>query len=261
MPLQISVFLSFLLMIGVIQQDCKVFAQSPIEIINNIVIKLVLNPWFPGFVVLAFILAFVSFLWNVERTGRNNRLRSVAKQLEPLGFTILKSFEPEDQERFYSFLNDGLWMLHSPIFVAVLESDGIRIVAAEFSVGKGGRMSFIMGSTKEIEVPSMIIRRNSAGSKFLGIANLDGVWFAEDQEFQESYVVRGKRKDEIRAFLTPQRRKAILDESMFFTGVGLSGDSILIEYDQRFSEETSAEEVDKCVAMTRVVSRMCQKGS
>ena len=95
----------------------------------------------------------------------------------------------------------------------------------------------------------------------MGIAYLDGVWFAEDQEFQESYVVRGKRKDEIRAFLTPQRRKAILDESMFFTGVGLSGDSILIEYDQRFSEETSAEEVDKCVAMTRVVSRMCQKGS
>jgi hypothetical protein len=126
MALHISVFLSFLLMIGVIQQDCKVFAQSPIEVINNIVIKLVLNPWFPGFVVLAFILAFVSFLWNVERTGRNNRLRSVAKQLEPLGFKILKSFEPEDQERFYSFLNDGLWMLHSPIFVAVLESDGIR---------------------------------------------------------------------------------------------------------------------------------------
>jgi hypothetical protein len=261
MPRQLSVFLSSLLILGMIQLDRQVFAQSPKEIINSIGIKLVLNPWFPVFFILAFILAFVSFLWSVERTGRNNRLRSVAKQLEPLGFTILKSFEPEDHERFYSFLNDGLWMLHSPFFVAVLESDGIRIVAAEFTVGKGARASFIMGSTKKIEAPSMIIRRNSAGSKFLGIANLDAVWFAEDQEFQQRYVVRGKRKDEIRAFLTPQRRKAILDEPGFFTGVGLSGDSILIEYNQRFSEETSAEEVDKCVAMTSVVSRMCQKGS
>jgi len=261
MPCQLSVFLSSLLILGMIQLDRQVFAQSPKEIINSIWIKLVLNPWFPGFFILAFILAFVSFLWYAERAGRNNRLRSVAKQLEPLGFTILKSFEPEDHERFYSFLNDGLWMLHSPLFVAVLESDGIRIVAAEFTVGKGARASFIMGSTKEIEAPSMIIHRNSAGSKFLGIANLDAVWFAEDQEFQQRYVVRGKRKDEIRAFLTPQRRKAILDEPGFFTGVGLSGDSILIEYNQRFSEETSAEEVDKCVAMTSAVSRMCQKGS
>jgi len=85
MPCQLSVFLSSLLILGMIQLDRQVFAQSPKEIINSIWIKLVLNPWFPGFFILAFILAFVSFLWYAERAGRNNRLRSVAKQLEPLG--------------------------------------------------------------------------------------------------------------------------------------------------------------------------------
>ena len=212
-------------------------------------------------IVLAWLLTSVAIVWILSSLSRNSRAKSVAKQLVPLGFTILKSFEPEDRDRFYSFLNDGLWMLHSPFFVAVLENDGVRIVAAEFSVGKHQRIFYIMGSTKEIEVPSMIIRRNTAGSKFMGIANLDAVWFAEDQEFQERYVVRGKRKDEIRAFLTPQRRRAILDEPRFFMGLGISGDSILIEYNRRFREETCAEETDKCVAMTRVVAGMCQRGS
>jgi hypothetical protein len=78
---------------------------------------------------------------------------------------------------------------------------------------------------------------------------------------QERYVVRGKRKNEIRAFLTPQRRKAILDEPGFFMGLGISGDSILIEYNRRFREETFAEETDKCVAMTRVIAGMCQRRS
>lgn len=212
-------------------------------------------------IVLAWLLTSVAIVWILSSLSRNSRAKSVAKQLVPLGFTILKSFEPEDRDRFYSFLNDGLWMVHSPFFVAVLENDGVRIVAAEFSVGKHKRIFYIMGSTKEIEVPSMIIRRNTAGSKFMGIANLDAVWFAEDQEFQERYVVRGKRKDEIRAFLTPQRRKAILDEPGFFMGLGISGDSILIEYNRRFREETCAEETDKCVAMTRVVAGMCQRRS
>jgi len=212
-------------------------------------------------ILLGWLLASVALVWILSSLSRNSRVKSVAKHLDPLGFTILKSFEPVDRERFYSFLNDGLWMRHSPFFVAVLEKDSVRIVAAEFSVGRHERIFYIMGSTKKINVPSMIVRRNSVGSKFMGIANLDAVRFAEDQEFHSRYVVRGKRKDQILSFLTPQRRKAILDEPGFFNGLGLSGDSILIEYHRRFSEETFAEEVDKCVVMTRVVARMCQKCS
>ena len=212
-------------------------------------------------IVLVCLLASVAVVWILSSLSRNNRAKSVAKQLEPLGFTILKSFEPEDRERFYSFLNDGLWMIHSPFFVAVLENDGVRIVAAEFSVGRHERIFYTMGSTKEIEAPSMIIHRKTAGSKFLGIANLDAVWFAEDQDFQERYVVRGKRKDDIRAFLTPQRRKVILDGPDFFMGLGISGDSILFEYNRPFREETFAEEVDRCLAMTRVVAGMCERSS
>jgi formylglycine-generating enzyme required for sulfatase activity len=44
MPRQLSVFLSTLLMIGMILLDRQVFAQSPKEIINSIEIKLVLIP-------------------------------------------------------------------------------------------------------------------------------------------------------------------------------------------------------------------------
>ena len=44
MPRQLSVFLSSLLMIGMILLDRQVFAQSPKEIINSIEIKLVLIP-------------------------------------------------------------------------------------------------------------------------------------------------------------------------------------------------------------------------
>lgn len=259
MPRPLSIFLSTLVILGLFQPDCLLLAQPPKEITNSIGMKLVLIPKvLESVVALACVLAVVSFVWITISTGRNRIVKLVTKQLEPLGFTVIKSFEPEDRERFYSFLNDGLWMLHSPVFVAVSESDGVRIVAAEF-IGADCRLSFIMGSTKNIKAPSMIIRRNSAGSKFMGIANLDEVRFAEDQEFQEMYVVRGRKKDQIRGFLTPQRRKAILDEPGFFTGLGISGDSILIEY-SRLGVEKLPEEVDKYLAMTRVVERMCQKG-
>jgi len=197
--------------------------------------------------------AIILTMFFGRRPGNKWRMKELAGLVEPLGFDVRSDFDNESAAYFYQ---------HNPTFfgwrfninaVCVADYDSIRIVVMEYRVGDAGCEQYFLGINSSISAPPFEIKcRDTESIWTKDLFATDPVRFDEDPDFDKYFVVRGD-PERVRAFLNPDRRKALCETFDLPDRVSVCGDSVLIKYTNRIKAATFEGNVRQCLAVTKLM--------
>lgn len=191
-------------------------------------------------------------LFFSRRPGCKSRMKELAGLVEPLGFDVRSDFDKESAAHFYQHYAMFGWRFNITS-VCVADYDSIRIVVMEYHCGEGSHKQYFLGINSSISAPLFEIKiRDTETIWNKDLFAIDPVRFQEDPEFDENFVVRGD-PERVRAFLNPDRRKALCETFDLPDSVSVCGDSVLIEYTNRIKAATFEGNVRQCLAVTKLM--------
>ena len=179
-------------------------------------------------------------------------MKDLAGLVEPLGFDVRSDFDKESAAHFYSH-HPKVGLRFNITSVCVADYDSIRIVVMEYHFGEGSHKQYFLGINSSISAPLFEIKiRDTETIWNKDLFAIDPVRFEEDPEFDKNFVVRGD-PERVRAFLNPDRRKALCKTFDLPDSVSVCGDSVLIEYTKHIKATTFEGNVRQCLAVTKLM--------
>jgi hypothetical protein len=193
------------------------------------------------------VVAIVGLAIWVDVYYRKKRREAFASAAQALGVDLFFDLPEQDWailEKFELYRKRG--RSQKVRFALVAETDKTRITVCEYTyVVSTGKNSTTYTSTVllvrdgRLNIPTFTLSQRSWSASLAKLVGYRFIEFPEDPEFNSLYLIRGDSSEAIREFLTAERRKHLISNSVkSFEGMG---DSFIVVDQGRWLNPSEAE--------------------
>ncbi len=159
------------------------------------------------------LLALAGAVWYERK-----RRQAIIRFAEQLGLAYHPSLLPDDERVFQRFSLSSRGRGRRATDAIVADSGQLRVVIFDYRYTTGGgknsttyRQTVALVHAPGLDLPAFSLEPESFLHRVGNLLGFDDIDFEDDREFSKKILLRGADEDAVREFMTPQRRRALLE--------------------------------------------------